>query len=130
MDKNIIRYIKTFILAVCVGLLGGIQGQAGALYILSGLLMLNIVEDQQLAAGTALLYTSIPVTLGAAYEYHKRGKIDWRVSFIIIPTVIIFSMFGAKLNPKIPKKYTLYSIGVTSFIISLYFFNKGYNQKL
>ena len=64
-----IRYVKTFILATLVGLLGGIQGQAGALYVLSGLLMFNIVKSQDIAAGTALLYTSVPVTIGAAYEY-------------------------------------------------------------
>ena len=127
---EIIRYLKTFVLAALVGLLGGIQGQAGALYILSGLLMFDIVKSQEVAAGTALLYTSIPVTLGAAYEYYKRGKIDFTISFILIPTVIIFSILGAKLNPSIPKKFVLYSIGITSLIISIYFFSKGYNEKL
>ena len=125
-----IRYFKTFILAAVVGLLGGIQGQAGSLYILSGLLMFNIVKSQDIAAGTALLYTSIPVTLGAAYEYYKRGKMDLNISLILIPTVIVFSVIGAKLNPYIPKKYTLYSIGLTSLIISIYFFYKGYYQKI
>jgi uncharacterized membrane protein YfcA len=125
-----IRYVKTFVLAVLVGLLGGIQGQAGALYILSGLLMFNIVKSQDIAAGTALLYTSVPVTLGAAYEYYKRGKIDLKVSIILIPTVIVFSVLGAKLNPYVPKKYILYSIGLTSLIISIYFFYKGYYEKI
>jgi uncharacterized membrane protein YfcA len=124
----IIKYIKTFILAAIVGLLGGIQGQAGALYILSGLLMFDIVKSQEVAAGTALLYTSIPVTIGAAYEYYKRGKIDFTLSFILIPTVIVFSMLGARINPSIPKKYILYSIGITSFIVSMYFFFKAYNE--
>lgn len=123
------RYIKTFLLALFVGLLGGIQGQAGALYILSGLLMLNIADSQQIAAGTALLYTSVPVTIGAAYEYYKMGKIDWKISFILIPVVILSSMVGAKLNPMIPEKYVFYSIGVTSLIISVYFFNRGLKSK-
>lgn len=123
------RLIKTFILALIVGLIGGIQGQAGALYILSGLLMFNIVSDARTAAGTALLYTSIPVTLGAAYEYHKRKQIDWKVSLILIPTVIIASIMGAKINPLIPEKYILYSIGASSLIVTLYFFNKAYNSK-
>ena len=119
------KYIKALLLAIGVGLLGGIQGQAGALYIFSGLLMFNIVGDQQMAAGTALMYTSIPVTLGAAYEYYKRDKIDWLVSLIIIPTTVLFSIIGAKLNPTIPDKYIFYSIGLTSLIISGYFFSRG-----
>lgn len=121
-----IRAIKTLILGITVGLLGGIQGQAGALYVLTGLLMFNIVPSQKIAAGTALLYTSVPVTLGAAYEYYKRKEIDWNISMILIPTVIIFSIIGAKINPYIPEKYTLYSISLTSFIISFYFLHKAY----
>jgi uncharacterized membrane protein YfcA len=123
-----LKIIKTLILGISVGLLGGIQGQAGALYILTGLLMFNIVDNQKMAAGTALLYTSIPVTIGAAYEYYKRKEIDWTVSLILIPTVIIFSTLGAKINPLIPKKYTLYSIAVSSLIITIYFFYKGYKS--
>ena len=123
------KLIKTFILALIVGFIGGIQGQAGTLYILSGLLMFNIVSDARTAAGTALLYTSIPVTFGAAYEYHKRKQIDWKVSLILIPTVIIASIMGAKINPLISEKYILYSIGVSSMIATLYFFNKAYNCK-
>ena len=69
------KYILTFLLAAVVGLLGGIQGQAGSLYVLTGLLMLGIVKTPAEAAGTALLYTSVPVTLGAAYEYYKQGKL-------------------------------------------------------
>jgi uncharacterized membrane protein YfcA len=124
-----LKFIKTLILGVSVGLLGGIQGQAGALYILTGLIMFNIVESQQIAAGTALLYTSVPVTLGAAYEYYKRKEIDWMVALVLIPTVIVASIIGAKINPLIPPKYTLYSISLTSFVISLYFLHKGLNTK-
>ena len=48
------KYILTVILSVFVGLLGGIQGNTGAIYILTGLLMLGIVKNQAVAAGTTL----------------------------------------------------------------------------
>jgi hypothetical protein len=124
------RYIITFILSICVGLLGGIQGNTGAIYILTGLLMLGVVKSQSAAAGTALVYTSFPITMAAAYQYYKRGEVDWRITLILIPTVITFSIIGSKLNPYLPEKYVLSSLAITTFITSIYFFFKAYNTKL
>ena len=67
MEKE--KIIATIILGVIVGILGGWQGQSGSIYILMGLLAFGIVEDEHTAAGTALLYTSVPVSLGATYLY-------------------------------------------------------------
>ena len=55
------------------------------------LMLLNIVESQKVAAGTVLLYTSIPVTLGAAYYYYTKGDIDLKIAGLLIPTVFIFA---------------------------------------
>jgi uncharacterized membrane protein YfcA len=120
------RLILTFLLGAFVGILGGLQGQAGSLYILTGLMLLNIVKSQKTAAGTALLYTSIPVTLGAAYQYYTKGDVDLKVTAVLVPTVFIFAYMGAKLNYLIPPQYTLYSIAVITFAISIYYFRKAY----
>lgn len=127
MDKT--EIITTIVLGVIVGLLGGWQGQAGAIYILTGLMALELVSDQRSAAGTALLYTSVPVSLGAVYEYYKTGNIHWQVAAILIPCVFIASIFGAKLNKITHKKITLLSIGVSTLVVSGYFFYKSYNTK-
>ena len=124
------KIIKTAILGIVVGLLAGIQGQAGSLYILFGLMMLNIVDDQKMAAGTALLYTSVPVTIGAAYEYYENKNVDLVAAGILIPIVFIAAYLGAHFNPMIPEKYILYSIGITSLIITIYYFHQGYITKL
>ena len=123
------KYLLTFILAAIVGLLGGIQGAAGSVYILAGLLALGIVETQRQAAGTTLLYTSIPLTLAAAYEYYKKGSVDLTVAAILIPTALIFSILGAKVNFLIPPKITTLSIGVTTLLTSIYFIIKGLRMK-
>jgi len=123
------KYLLTFILAAIVGLLGGIQGAAGSVYILAGLLALGIVETQRQAAGTTLLYTSIPLTLAAAYEYYKKGSVDLTVAAILIPTALIFSILGAKVNFLIPPKITTLSIGVTTLLTSIYFITKGLKMK-
>ena len=123
------KYLLTFILAAIVGLLGGIQGAAGSVYILAGLLALGIVETQSQAAGTTLLYTSIPLTLAAAYEYYKKESFDLTIAAILIPTALIFSILGAKVNFLIPPKITTLSIGVTTLLTSIYFIIKGLRMK-
>ena len=115
------------ILGALVGILGGLQGQAGALYILTGLLAFGIVPSQRMAAGTALLYTSVPITLGAAWQYYQKGDIDLQIAAVIIPITVIFNILGARLNYVIPQSVTLYSIAVTTLLISVYYFVKARN---
>ena len=114
-------FIKTFCLAAVVGFFSGMQGMAGAIYILLGLMFLGLVDSQQEAAGTTLLYTTIPLTIGAVYVYYKEDKINFRLAAILIPTAFIFSILGAKINFKIPNKYVLLTIFISTFIISCYF---------
>lgn len=120
------KYILTFILAAIVGIIGGLQGNAGSVYILTGLLLFNIVSTQRMAAGTTLLYTSVPLTIGAAYQYYKKGDIDFKLAGILTVTAFFFSILGAKLNYIIPQKYTLYSTSIMLFLSSLFFFRKAY----
>jgi uncharacterized membrane protein YfcA len=123
------KYILTFLLAAVVGLIGGIQGQAGSLYILTGLLMLGIVKTQSEAAGTALLYTSVPITIGAAYEYYNQGKINLKIAAILIFTAFTFEYVGAKINPLISSKVIEYSIAVMTLLSSVYFFKRAYFEE-
>ena len=124
-----LKYVYTFLLAAIIGLIGGLQGNAGSVYILTGLLFFEIVSSQKIAAGATLLFTSVPITIGAAYEYYKKGDLDLNVASILIPTAFIFSILGAKLNYIIPQKYTLYSIGVMMFLSGIFFLRKGYLTK-
>ena len=123
------QYILTFILAAVVGTIGGIQGQAGSLYILVGLLLLGILKTQEEAAGTTLLYTSVPVTIGAAYEYYKNGKVDLKLSGILIVTAFSFAILGAKLNKYLSEKVVSYSIAIMTLLSSFYFFHRAYSLK-
>ena len=123
------KYILAFLLAAVIGLIGGLQGTAGSVYILTGLLFFDIVASQKMAAGTTLLYTSLPVTIGAAYEYYKRGDLDLKIAAILIPTGFIFAILGGRLNYLIPKQYTLYSIAIMMLMSSIFFFRKAYMTK-
>tara|TARA_B100000902_G_C27296709_1_gene910418 strand:- start:2114 stop:2491 length:378 start_codon:yes stop_codon:yes gene_type:complete len=122
------KYLLTVLLGAVVGLLGGLQGNAGSLYILTGLLLLGIVDNQRKAAGTTLLYTSVPLTLAAAYAYYRKGDVDLPIAGLLISTAIIFSFLGAKLNYLIPQKFVLYSIFVSTFLSSAYFLRKALKE--
>lgn len=124
------KYLLTVLLGAMVGILGGLQGNAGSLYVLTGLLMLGIVDSQRKAAGTTLVFTSIPLTLAAAYAYYQKGDVDIHVATILISTAIVFSYIGAKLNYLIPEKYVLYSIFLATLMSSGYFFHKAYTLKM
>jgi hypothetical protein len=123
MSKKI---ILTFILAVIVGFIGGLQGNAGSLYMLGGLMALGIVDSQKIAAGTTLLVTALPITIGSAYEYYKHGDVDVLTAFILCFVGFIFSILGSKFNYLISQKTTEYSIAITMAIGSIYFFWSAY----
>jgi len=127
MEKE--KIIATIILGVIVGILGGWQGQSGSIYILMGLLAFGIVEDEHTAAGTALLYTSVPVSLGATYLYYKKGYVNIEAGLILIPIVFLFSMLGSKLNFYIAEKNTLYMLGICELAIATYVFHRAYQLK-
>ena len=123
------KIIYTIILGIIVGILGGWQGQSGSIYILIGLLAFGIVDDEHTAAGTALLYTSVPVSLGATYLYYKKGYVNMEAGLILIPVVFLFSMLGSKLNFYIDEKHTLYMLGICELAIAAYVFSRAYYLK-
>jgi len=120
------KYIATIILGILVGIIGGIQGIAGSIYILVGLLVMGIVTSQKDAAGTTLIVTALPISLLAAYNYYKKGDAQVDVAVLLSITIFISMYFGAKLNYMIPKRYIYLFTGATVFLSSLYFFYKGY----
>jgi len=120
------KYIATIILGILVGIIGGIQGIAGSIYILVGLLVMGIVTSQKDAAGTTLIVTALPISLLAAYNYYKKGDAQVDVAVLLSITIFISMYFGAKLNYMIPKRYIYLFTGATVFLSSLYFFYRGY----
>ena len=119
-------YLKTIILGTIIGFIAGVQGNSGAVYILTGLLLLNIVKTQPQAAGISLFYSAS--TIFAAYQYYTKNKIDLSIVAVLITTSIIFSVIGAKVNPQIPPKYVSYSIALTTLLSSIYFFNRALHE--
>ena len=123
------KYLIASIIGVVTGFIAGFQGIAGSFYILTALLLTGIAKNQREAAGTTLLTIVFPLSIGAVYEYYKTGDVHWEAAAILIPCVFIASIFGAKLNKITHKKVTLFSVGVSTLVVSGYFFYKAYNTK-
>ena len=122
------KFFLTFILAAIVGFIGGLQGNAGSVYLVTGLLALGIANNQREAAGTTLLFTALPITLGSAYEYYKRGHIDVHIAIILCIVAFVFSTLGAQMNYKLTAKFTEYSMAVTMGLSAIYFFWRAYQM--
>ena len=119
------KYVPSLILAALVGFVAGLQGHVGSMYMLTGLLLFGIVDNQRDAAGLALIYGSVAL-LGAAISYYQKTAIDKRLIVILVVTGFIFSTLGARVNFMIPPKYNEYSIAFLMILSGGYFMRRAY----
>ena len=87
--------IKTIMLGLSAGVIGGALGQSGAETMLPGLLILGIVSDFKTAAGTVLLTILPPLSLLAIIEYYKRDQVKVVVSITLMISYFFAAYFGA-----------------------------------
>ena len=93
--------LKTIILGLGAGVLGGALGQSGAETMLPGLLILGIVSDFKTAAGTVLLTILPPLSLLAIIEYYKRGQVRVVTSMTLMISYFFAAYFGAYFTKNI-----------------------------
>jgi len=87
--------LKTILLGLGAGVLGGGLGQSGAEVMLPGLLIMGIVSDFKTAAGTVLLTILPPLSLLAIIEYYKRGQVKVITSITLMISYFFAAYFGA-----------------------------------
>ena len=124
------KYLLTIILGTIVGFMGGLTGRQGDTQILAGLLLLGIVKNQKQAAGTTLLFASVPFMWIAASEYYSKGDVDIKIVAVLIAAATLFSYLGAKMNYLIPSIIPTYMIAVTSLLSTVYFFYRAYKGEV
>ena len=123
MTTNI---LLTILLGAIAGLAGGALGQSGAEVMLPGLLLLNIVPDFKIAAGTTLLAILPPISLLAILEYWRRGQIDVLTSVILFVTYFFIAFIGAYLTKDVNNKTLEYITASYFLVISVFFFWNAY----
>ena len=92
------------------GFVMGFAGVGGGVVILLGLLFLAHMP-QKLAQGTTLLVAAAPLSLLAAYRYHKSGFVDVRAALVIMAAFLVFSLLGAELAVWAPRRVLRIGLG-------------------
>jgi len=113
--------LKTIMLGLGAGVLGGALGQSGAETMLPGLLIMGIVTDFKTAAGTVLLTILPPLSLLAIIEYYKRGQVRVVTSMTLMISYFFAAYFGAYFTKSISNTNLEFITAAYFYIIGTFF---------
>ncbi|MEN8162756.1 MAG: TSUP family transporter [Acidobacteriota bacterium] len=93
--------IELILIGAIAGLVMGTVGVGGGALIIFGL---SVVTDfpQKIAQGTTLLIVAAPISLLAAWQYHRQGMVDVKAGLIVMAAFLIFSLVGALVAGHLP----------------------------
>jgi uncharacterized protein len=104
---SVYQIIGIILIGLVAGILSSIVGIGGGIVIVPAL-VIGYGLSQHNAQGTSLALLSIPVTLIAAYNYHKQGMVNWQIAIILAIGFVVGGYFGSKialgLSPQIIKR--------------------------
>lgn len=109
--------LALILIGLLAGLLSGLVGVGGGV-VMVPLLILFLGLNQHQAQGTSLAVLAVPVTLLAAYNYHKEGYLDWRYAGIIALFFVIGGVVGSKIAISLDQKMLKKVFGVILLVIA------------
>lgn len=112
------KTLLTIFLGIFAGVFGGALGQSGAETLMPGLLILGIVPNFKVAAGTVLLTILPPLSLLAIYQYYKRGQLAVQTSIILMISYFFAAYFGAYITKN-------FSSATLELVSGIYFITIG-----
>lgn len=121
-----IKILLTLLLGSVAGLFGGGLGQSGAEVMLPGLLILGIVPNFKIAAGTVLLAIVPPISILAVLEYYKRGQVRVWTSVFLFVSYFLMAFVGAYLTKTLTNRTLEFITGMYFLVISCFFFWNSY----
>ena len=115
-----IKIIHTILIGLVFGTMVGTTGIFPGGFIALILYNLGVFTDFKLCLGTVLFLFALPFSIGGMYEYHKAGKIDYKIGFILFITAVIGSYLGSKYSfyYHLSDKSIKYTQAVITIIIS------------
>jgi uncharacterized membrane protein YfcA len=127
-----IEYIIEFLLGLLSGGFLGITGFAPL-----GLLIIVLdylgIGDYKTNLGSILFLNLFPISIGSVYEFWQSKKINFKMSFILLISVIlgsyISSHFVIRKEHPLSIKTLKYISAIMGLIISIVFFYSAYNEK-
>jgi len=115
MSANIILYL---LLGLIAGVLSGLLGIGGGIFIIPALIFL-LGFSQQTAQGTTLAMMVPPIGLLAAWAYYKAGFVDLKIAGLMCIGFFVGGFFGAKFATAIPEATLSRIFGVAMLIVSV-----------
>ena len=97
------------------------MGQSGAETLLPGLLILGIVPNFKVAAGTVLLTVLPPLSLLAIYVYYKRNELQIPTAIILMISYFFAAYFGAYFTKDLTNSTLEFVSGAYFIFIGLFF---------
>jgi hypothetical protein len=124
MEINQILFL--LIVGLASGILSGLLGIGGAVFIIPALAMF-LGFSQQTAQGTTLMMMVLPVGFLAALQYYKAGHGDIKVAGILAIAFFIGGYFGGKFANHIPQEILkkLFAVLLIIIAIKMLFFDKA-----
>ena len=110
--------MRFVLLGLLVGMLSGVLGLGGGIFLVPALVFLFGFSPYQ-AQGTSLAVLIPPIGLFAALEYYRKGYIDFSVVGLICLGFIFGAYIGAFFVDRIPVPIMRRIFGVFMFLIAL-----------
>lgn len=115
----------TILLGIVAGILGGSMGTSGALTIIPGLMILDLVPNFATAAGTTLLTILPPLSIGAIYSYYRNEEIQFDTAFILMISYSLFAGVGAYVTHSVSEKHIFYGMSLYLVLVAIFYLKMG-----
>ena len=118
MKMTVSTIIILSIIGILTGIFSGLLGVGGGL-IMIPMFIFFLGFSQHMAQGMSLAVMLPPVTILAAWNYHKAGEIDWKIALIVSVLFIIGGFFGSKIALKIDQQLLKKIFGVFIILVGI-----------
>ena len=115
----------TIVLGIVAGILGGAMGTSGALTIIPGLMLLELVPNFATAAGTTLLTILPPLSIGAIYSYYKNKEVQFDTAFLLMVSYSLFAGVGAYFTHTVDEKHMFYIMSIYLVLVAMFYLKMG-----
>ena len=110
--------VQFIILGLVVGVLSGVLGIGGAVFIVPALVYI-FGWQQHLAQGTTLAMLIPPIGLLAAWQYYQAGHVNMKVAGLMCAGFFVGGYFGGLIANQLPGEMLKKIFGVALLLISL-----------
>ena len=110
--------IELIVLGFVVGVLAGVLGIGGAIFVIPALIYL-FGWEQHMAQGTTLAMLVPPIGILAALRYYQAGHVDIKVAAILCVGFFVGGYFGGGIANQLPADTLKKFFGAALLLISL-----------